>query len=168
MKSEIKMNKSGQIFKRKKRKLKNNKANVLLFLYFYIKVKQINIWCTPSKSDTFSITAACAPLSVGVTRDCAANHAIVSWQALQTGSLYAAVLQDEHGLSVNCSTSSNNCTFANLLCGMNYNVTVTRNDGQCGSPPSTPIQIQSGNSKVRMHACLHSNNRPLKLTMHLL
>ncbi len=53
--------------------------------------------------------------------------------------------------------ASNNCTFANLLCGMNYNVTVTRNDGQCGSPPSTPIQIQSGNSQVRMHACLHSN-----------
>ncbi len=127
--------------------------SVLLFLYVYIKVKQMSFCCTPSKSDTFSIVAPCAPPSVGVTRDCAANHAIVSWQALQTGSLYAAVLQDEHGHSVNCSTSSNNCTFANLLCGMNYNVTVTRNDGQCGSPPSTPIQIQSGNSQVRMHAC---------------
>ncbi|XP_026111092.1 fibronectin type III domain-containing protein 7-like [Carassius auratus] len=88
-------------------------------------------------------TAPCAPVRVGVTRDCAANHVIASWQALQAGSLYTAVLQDEHGPRVNCSTSSNNCTFTDLLCGMNYNLTVTRNDGQCRSLPSSSIQIQS-------------------------
>lgn len=128
----------------------------------------MNFWCTQSKSYTFSIVAPCAPVSVVVTRDCAANHVIASWQALQNGSLYTAVLQDEHGPTVNCSTSSNNCTFTNLLCGMNYNITVTRNDGQCRSLPSTPIQIQSGNSHVSMHACLYSNNRSLKRTMYLL
>uniref|UniRef100_A0A8C1ZY74 Fibronectin type-III domain-containing protein n=1 Tax=Cyprinus carpio TaxID=7962 RepID=A0A8C1ZY74_CYPCA len=107
-------------------------------------VLSTNLKCNSSESQHITLqTAPCAPVSVGVTRDCAANHAFVSWQALQTGSLYTAVLQDEHGPTVNCSSSSNNCTFANLLCGMNYSVTVTRDDGQCGSLPSTPIQIQS-------------------------
>ncbi|XP_016419796.1 uncharacterized protein LOC107749215, partial [Sinocyclocheilus rhinocerous] len=106
-------------------------------------VMSTNLKCNSSESQHVTRqTAPCAPVSMGVTRDCAANHAVVSWQALQTGSLNTAVLQDEHGHSVNCSSSSN-CTFANLLCGMNYNVTATRNDGQCGSLPSTPIQIQS-------------------------
>uniref|UniRef100_A0A8C1BB54 Fibronectin type-III domain-containing protein n=1 Tax=Cyprinus carpio carpio TaxID=630221 RepID=A0A8C1BB54_CYPCA len=109
-----------------------------------VKVKATNLQCNSSESQHVTLqTAPCAPVSVVVTRDCAANHVIASWQALQNGSLYTAVLQDEHGPTVNCSTSSNNCTFTNLLCGMNYNITVTRNDGQCRSLPSTPIQIQS-------------------------
>uniref|UniRef100_A0A8C1YCI3 Fibronectin type-III domain-containing protein n=1 Tax=Cyprinus carpio TaxID=7962 RepID=A0A8C1YCI3_CYPCA len=134
-----------------------------------VKVKATNLQCNSSESQHVTLqTAPCAPVSVVVTRDCAANHVIASWQALQNGSLYTAVLQDEHGPTVNCSTSSNNCTFTNLLCGMNYNIAVTRNDGQCRSLPSTPIQIQSGNSHVSMHACLYSNNRSLKRTMYLL
>ncbi|KAK2900552.1 hypothetical protein Q8A67_008667 [Cirrhinus molitorella] len=109
-----------------------------------VHVMSTNQQCNSSESEHITLqTAPCAPLSVGVSRDCTANHAIVSWQALQAGSLYTAVLQDLHGPSVNCSTSSNNCTFGHLPCGINYNVTVTSNDGQCMSLPSTPIQIQS-------------------------
>ncbi|XP_026054424.1 fibronectin type III domain-containing protein 7-like [Carassius auratus] len=109
-----------------------------------VKVKATNLQCNSSESQHVTLqTAPCAPVRVGVTRDCAANHVIASWQALQAGSLYTAVLQDEHGPTVNCSTSSNNCTFTDLLCGMNYNLTVTRNDGQCRSLPSSSIQIQS-------------------------
>ncbi|KAL1280893.1 hypothetical protein QQF64_015493, partial [Cirrhinus molitorella] len=109
-----------------------------------VHVMSTNQQCNSSESEHITLqTAPCAPLSVGVSRDCTANHAIVSWQALQAGSLYTAVLQDVHGPSVNCSTSSNNCTFGHLPCGINYNVTVTSNDGQCMSLPSTPIQIQS-------------------------
>ncbi|XP_016319981.1 serine-rich adhesin for platelets-like [Sinocyclocheilus anshuiensis] len=111
---------------------------------YHVNVTASDDLCSSPPSATVNTNSApCAPVSVGVTRDCASNNVIVSWQALQDGSLYTAVLQDEHGPTVNCSTSSNNCTFADLLCGMNYNVTVTRNDGQCRSLPSTPIQIQS-------------------------
>lgn len=132
-----------------------------------MKVKQMNFWCTQSKSPTFSFVAPCAPVGVEVSRDCAGNRATVSWQSLQAGGLYTAVLQGEHGLTVNCSTSFNNCTTADLLCGVNYNVTVSRNDAHCRSLPSTPIQIQSGNSLPSIHTFSNSN-RSLTLTMYLL
>lgn len=128
----------------------------------------MNFWCIQSKSHTFSFVAPCAPVSVVVeTKDCAANRATVSWQTLQAGGLYTAVLQSDHGATVNCTTSFNNCTTSDLLCGVNYNVIVTRDDGHCRSLPSTPIQIQSGNTHVSMHTFSNSN-RSWKLTMYLL
>ncbi|XP_056116347.1 uncharacterized protein fndc7rs1 isoform X2 [Rhinichthys klamathensis goyatoka] len=102
-----------------------------------------NLQCNSSESQHVLLqTAPCAPVSVAVSRDCTGNRATVSWQSLQAGGLYTAVLQGEHGVTGNCSTSFNNCT-ADLLCGVNYNVTVSRIDGHCRSQPSTPIQIQS-------------------------
>ncbi|XP_077077959.1 uncharacterized protein fndc7rs1 [Siphateles boraxobius] len=107
-------------------------------------VMATNLQCNSSESQHVLLqTAPCAPVSVEVSTDCAGNRATVSWQSLQAGGLYTAVLQGEHGVTVNCSTSFNNCTTADLLCGVNYNVTVSRIDGHCRSQASTPIQIQS-------------------------
>nr|XP_009297086.3 uncharacterized protein fndc7rs1 [Danio rerio] len=103
-----------------------------------------NLQCNSSESQHVTLkTAPCAPAGVGVTADYAANYTTVSWQTLQSGGLYTAILQDEYGSSINCSTSFNNCTLPKLLCGVKYNLSVTMNDGHCRSLPSTPIQIHS-------------------------
>ncbi|XP_051554352.1 fibronectin-like [Myxocyprinus asiaticus] len=99
--------------------------------------------CNSTESEHVTLqTAPCAPVGVGVTRDCAMNFATVSWQTLLAGGLYTVVLEDEHGAALNCSTSLNTCTVPNLHCGVIYNVTVTRHDGHCRSLRSTAIQIQ--------------------------
>ncbi|XP_056336881.1 uncharacterized protein fndc7rs1 [Danio aesculapii] len=101
-----------------------------------------NLVCNSSDSQHVTLkTAPCAPAGVGLTTDYASNYTTVSWQTLQSGGLYTAILQDEYGSSMTCSTSFNNCTLAKLLCGVKYNLSVTMNDGHCKSLPSTAIQI---------------------------
>ncbi|XP_073671225.1 uncharacterized protein [Paramisgurnus dabryanus] len=107
-------------------------------------VQATNMHCNSSESDHITLkTAPCAPVNVGVVKDCGASQAIVSWQTSQTGGLYTAVLTDALGPSLNCSTSTNSCTVPNMRCGAIYNVSVTYYNGQCNSLPSPAYQIPS-------------------------
>ncbi|XP_073727799.1 uncharacterized protein fndc7rs1 [Misgurnus anguillicaudatus] len=107
-------------------------------------VQATNMHCNSSESDHITLkTAPCAPVNVGVVKDCGASQATVSWQTSQTGGLYTAVLKDALGPSLNCSTSTNSCTVPNMRCGAIYNVSVTYYNGQCNSLPSPAYQIPS-------------------------
>lgn len=102
-------------------------------------------------NQSLTLSAPCAPVNIGVVRDCGVNQATVSWQTLQAGGQYTAVMENTNSPSLNCSTSGNTCNFPNLRCGLIYNVSVTHHDGHCSSLPSTVKQIRSGKSHVSAH-----------------
>ncbi|KAI7809537.1 hypothetical protein IRJ41_010869 [Triplophysa rosa] len=118
-----------------------------------------NMQCNSSNSEHVTLrTAPCAPVGVGIVRACGVNQATVSWQTLQAGGQYTAVMENTNSPSLNCSTSGNTCNFPNLPCGLIYNVSVTYHDGHCSSLPSTVNQIRSGIS-----LCSHQRHRKSKL-----
>uniref|UniRef100_A0A8P4K839 Fibronectin type-III domain-containing protein n=1 Tax=Dicentrarchus labrax TaxID=13489 RepID=A0A8P4K839_DICLA len=76
-------------------------------------------------------------------RDCNANHALIVWQNHKPTGLYTAVIEDQSGAQLNCTSSTvNNCKIPSLPCGKRYNVTVSYHDGNCPST-SAPISMDS-------------------------
>ncbi|KAI4885449.1 hypothetical protein NFI96_001413 [Prochilodus magdalenae] len=107
-------------------------------------VMATNFICNSTESQHIIVKSApCAPVNVQAEMDCQSNTALVQWQGQQASSSYTAVLADNKGGMVNCSTSSNTCSVPNLLCGHTYNITVMQNDTRCLSLPSTSVQIES-------------------------
>ncbi|KAL7851296.1 hypothetical protein AOLI_G00216520 [Acnodon oligacanthus] len=107
-------------------------------------VMSTNFICNSTESQHFAVkTAPCAPVNVQAVKDCQSNTAAVRWQGQQAGGSYTALLVDNEGGMLNCSTSSNNCSVPNLRCGHTYNITVMQNDTHCNSLPSAAIQMES-------------------------
>ncbi|XP_023191873.1 uncharacterized protein LOC111608990 [Xiphophorus maculatus] len=94
-----------------------------------------NIDCNSTASqEVHFMTAPCPPTNIEAIRDCDANQAVIVWQNHQTSGVYTALLEDQSGPQLNCtSNTANNCTILSLPCGKKYNVTVTYSQGQCQS-----------------------------------
>ncbi|XP_054888996.1 serine-rich adhesin for platelets-like [Poeciliopsis prolifica] len=94
-----------------------------------------NIDCNSTASqEVHFMTAPCPPTNIEAIRDCDANQAVIVWQNHQTSGVYTALLEDQGGAQLNCTSKTvNNCTILSLPCGKKYNVTVTYSQGQCQS-----------------------------------
>ncbi|CAJ1072098.1 unnamed protein product%2C partial [Xyrichtys novacula] len=103
-----------------------------------------NLKCNSTISEEIAFTTGpCPPTNIEAYRDCDANHAVIVWQNHRPGSLHTALIEDQNGSQLNCTSNTfNNCTITSLPCGRRYSVTVTYNDGTCLST-STPISMDS-------------------------
>ncbi|XP_014840249.1 PREDICTED: uncharacterized protein LOC106916456 [Poecilia mexicana] len=94
-----------------------------------------NIDCNSTASqEVHFMTAPCPPTNIEAIRDCDANQAVIVWQNHQASGVYTALLEDQSGPQLNCTSNTvNSCTILSLPCGKKYNVTVTYSQGQCQS-----------------------------------
>uniref|UniRef100_A0AAR2LCM5 Fibronectin type-III domain-containing protein n=1 Tax=Pygocentrus nattereri TaxID=42514 RepID=A0AAR2LCM5_PYGNA len=107
-------------------------------------VMSTNFICNSTDSQHIAVkTAPCTPVNVQAVKDCQSNTATVQWQGQQSGGSYTALLVDNEGGMLNCSTSRNNCSIPSLRCGHTYNITVMQNNTHCNSLPSATIQMES-------------------------
>uniref|UniRef100_A0A8C5HBY8 Uncharacterized LOC114458429 n=2 Tax=Gouania willdenowi TaxID=441366 RepID=A0A8C5HBY8_GOUWI len=98
--------------------------------------------CVGPTSPTLEVhTAPCWPQSVTSVSDCDSDSpgVLVSWFPSPGASSFTATVTGADGASQSCSTPSTSCSFSDLQCFTEYNVTVTaqRQDTHCSSSAST-------------------------------
>lgn len=75
---------------------------------------------------------------------------------------YTATALSPSGHVSTCSSNFTNCELPELQCGQMYNLTVVASDGKCSSPPSSSLQLDSGElSPYNVRSC--SRNDPIIL-----
>lgn len=89
----------------------------------------------------------CPPSNVSSHLICRANMAFV-WWAPSANALSYALTATSNGHTMNCSSSSPNCTLSNLLCGEAYDIMVTATDGTCVSNYSAPYRQDKGTERA--------------------
>ncbi|KAM9719839.1 uncharacterized protein fndc7rs1 [Menidia menidia] len=112
---------------------------------FTVQVTSVGGACHSQPSQPHTIQSApCQPQGITGSLDCVTNSASISWDATPGADRYevSAVGGDQH--TGNCTTSTNTtCEVEDLACGVLYNFTVTAENGQCQSPPSSPVDLQT-------------------------
>lgn len=86
----------------------------------------------------------CTPnIGTGVL-DCFTDSALLDWTYSEGALNYTATALSPSGHISTCSSNFTNCELPELHCGQMYNLTVVASDGQCNSPPSSSLQLDSG------------------------
>ncbi|KAK0153692.1 Fibronectin type III domain-containing protein 7 [Merluccius polli] len=111
---------------------------------YTVTVTATNFKCNSSVSpDVVIPTAPCPPQSIQAIIDCDANTAHIEWQNHRPTGIFTALLEDQSGHRLNCTSNTiNSCEISALPCGRMYNVTVTYDDGSCPLT-STAISMKS-------------------------
>uniref|UniRef100_A0A3Q1FX77 Fibronectin type III domain containing 7, related sequence 3 n=1 Tax=Acanthochromis polyacanthus TaxID=80966 RepID=A0A3Q1FX77_9TELE len=65
----------------------------------------------------------------------------VSWEQSKGGTHYTSVAQGNGGYASTCNNSETTCLFNDLLCGLNYSITVSASNGVCSSAPCVPQNV---------------------------
>lgn len=94
------------------------------------------------------LLAPCPPSQVQTTLDCDGNRALVSWLSSRFPGSYTASIVDQSRGLLNCSTVNSSCWVPSLKCGQVYDVSVIYYNGLCRSRPSSPIQMNSGETRA--------------------
>lgn len=77
--------------------------------------------------------------------DCETNIAVVTWDSALGGESYVVSAWGDRGYNSTCVNTDTTCSFSDLVCGQNYNITVVaRNADQCSGPPSQTISVSTG------------------------
>lgn len=90
-----------------------------------------------------SLAVPCVPQQVEARLLCDSGAVAVSWQPSEGASSYAAVALGP-GYASSCNSSETTCLFDDLLCGLNYTVTVTAADEACSSARSLAVELNTG------------------------
>ncbi|XP_067331701.1 fibronectin-like [Channa argus] len=102
-----------------------------------------NFICNRTSEEAYFRTAPCSPTNIQALRNCDTNEALIVWQNHQPTGLYTAIIEDQEGAQLNCTSNTvNNCNILSPPCGKRFNVTVTHSDGNCLFT-STPISMDS-------------------------
>ncbi|KAG2461556.1 FNDC7 protein, partial [Polypterus senegalus] len=67
----------------------------------------------------------------------------VSWSSSPFAEFYMATIMGVNGAQTSCNTSGTTCTFADLVCGQTYEVSVTASHERCRSPPNLAISVNT-------------------------
>ncbi|XP_017573413.2 uncharacterized protein LOC108439482 [Pygocentrus nattereri] len=103
-----------------------------------------NFLCNSSVSNNVTVeTAPCPPSQVQAALDCGGNKALVSWLGPQVTAAYTAMMEDQSGGLLSCSTTASSCWVPSLKCNQTYDISVTYHDGICPSKPSPAIHMKS-------------------------
>lgn len=86
----------------------------------------------------------CKPHLSSAVLDCFTNSALLDWTGSENGLNYTATARSINGHVSTCSSNITNCELWNLQCGQTYNVSAVATNEVCSSPPSTSLQIESG------------------------
>ncbi|KAM9385761.1 uncharacterized protein fndc7b [Pholidichthys leucotaenia] len=111
---------------------------------YNITVTAVNSVCNVSQSDVTQLRAVpCVPQMVEARVVCESGAVAVSWEHSKGASSYAAVAQGSGGYTSTCNSSETTCLFSDLLCSLNYSVTVTASDERCSSAGSSVVEIST-------------------------
>uniref|UniRef100_A0AAV2JWT6 Fibronectin type-III domain-containing protein n=1 Tax=Knipowitschia caucasica TaxID=637954 RepID=A0AAV2JWT6_KNICA len=94
---------------------------------------------SPKSSPSYVKTTPCIPQNVVVKEQCTSN--LVSWSPSNGTTGYNATATSLGGQVLICITNVTSCTWDNLQCGEQYNVTVEAYDDSCTSLPSDTAVI---------------------------
>lgn len=106
----------------------------------------------------------CTPNIGSVVLDCFTNSAVLDWTHSEGALSYTATAQSSGGHVSTCSSNSTNCELPDLRCGRTYHVVTVASNEKCSSPPSSSLQVESGETcgnehKSRAAGCLLSSAR---------
>ncbi|CAB1419901.1 unnamed protein product [Pleuronectes platessa] len=116
----------------------------LLCGYTYnITVIADNSVCNVSSGITQLKAVPCVPQQVEAAVACESGGVAVSWEPSKGASSYTTVAQGSGGYESTCNSSVTTCLFSNLLCGLNYSISVSASDETCSSATSSDVQINT-------------------------
>ncbi|XP_061879353.1 fibronectin type III domain-containing protein 7-like [Entelurus aequoreus] len=120
-------------------------SNVICGNNYTVQVAAIKGDCQTSTSQTQSVLSApCQPQGIRGSLDCVTNSAWISWNTALYADCYTVSAVGEDNSVANCTTYTNTtCEVEDLACGILYNFSVTAKNSQCGSQPSTAIDLQT-------------------------
>ncbi|KAL7397583.1 hypothetical protein ABVT39_024505 [Epinephelus coioides] len=111
---------------------------------YNISVIAVNSMCNVSKSDMKQLQAVpCVPQHVEARVVCESGAVAVSWEHSKGASSYTAVAQGNGGYASTCNSSETTCLFDDLLCGLNYSITVSASDETCSSAESSAVELST-------------------------
>lgn len=79
---------------------------------------------------------------------CESGTVSVSWESSKGASNYTTIAQGNGGYAAACNSSDTTCLFNDLLCGLNYSITVSATDGTCSSAESSAVELNTGRIKM--------------------
>lgn len=80
--------------------------------------------------------------------DCFTNSALVDWAFAEGAVDYTATARSSSGDVSTCTSNYTFCELQDLQCGQTYNVITVASNEMCSSPPSTRLQVESGESSL--------------------
>lgn len=80
--------------------------------------------------------------------ECESGAVAVSWEPSKGASSYTTVAQGAGGYSSSCNSTEMSCLLSDLLCGLNYSITVSASDETCSSAGSSPLELSTGTAKI--------------------
>lgn len=75
---------------------------------------------------------------------CEDHGALVSWNPSPVAETYQVVAVGVDGLEHTCTSTSSNCSVADLRCDQQYTISVTASHENCSSQPSYNVTIMTG------------------------
>ncbi|XP_033507400.2 uncharacterized protein LOC117272533 [Epinephelus lanceolatus] len=87
-------------------------------------------------------TAPCSPAIMSKQYTCGANTAVFNWTDPEGSLSFLAQVAGE-GYQDSCQTTNTSCTFQNLPCGLDLNLTVQAQGAQCSSFPSVSESLET-------------------------
>lgn len=85
----------------------------------------------------------CVPQQVEAWVDCESGAVAVSWEPSAGSLFYTTVAQGSGGYASTCNSNETTCLFHNLLCSLNYSITVRGSDKTCSSAGSSAVKIST-------------------------
>ncbi|XP_061739473.1 uncharacterized protein LOC133540674 [Nerophis ophidion] len=113
-------------------------------LTYNISVAAINSVCNASRSDITALQAApCVPRHVEARVLCESGAVSVSWGPSQGALSYTAVAHASGGYWSVCNSSETTCQLDDLMCGVNYSISVSARDQTCTSTGSSVVELNT-------------------------
>lgn len=82
--------------------------------------------------------------------DCFTDSALLDWAHAEGALNYTATARSSaSGHISTCTSDFTNCELKELECGQTYDVVAVASNEECSSPPSTQLQVESGELQKR-------------------
>ncbi|XP_068446237.1 uncharacterized protein [Clinocottus analis] len=100
--------------------------------------------CNVSQSNMTQLHAApCVPQKVEARVVCESGDVAVSWERSKGAVSYTTVAQCNAGYTSTCDSNETTCLFDDLMCGLNYSITVSASDETCSSAESSAVELNT-------------------------
>ncbi|XP_036969323.1 fibronectin isoform X2 [Acanthopagrus latus] len=119
-------------------------ADLMCGFIYNISVIAVNSQCNVSQSGVTQLkTVPCVPQQLEARVVCESGAVAVSWEQSDGALSYTTVAQGNGGYASVCNSNDTICLFEDLLCGLNYSITVSASDMMCSSAGSSAVEINT-------------------------
>ncbi|KAK2835181.1 hypothetical protein Q5P01_015665 [Channa striata] len=121
-----------------------NLTDLICGFSYNISVIAVNSVCNVSESDIKVLQAVpCVPQQVEAWADCVSGGVSVSWEPSPGSLSYTTIAHGNGRYASTCKSNETTCLFNNLLCSLNYYITVHGSDNTCSSAESSVVKIST-------------------------